>query len=62
MIKVDMLVDRTSIEILPNEGERYIYCGRLKLYEHEGDHFSFIARGGEGSLQDLKITEIGTIW
>ena len=61
-IKVDMLMDRTSIEVFPNEGERYIHYGRLKLYEHKGDHFSFTARGGEGALRDLKIIEIGRIW
>ena len=37
-VKVDMLIDRTSIEFLPNEDERYVYYGKLKLYEHEGDH------------------------
>ena len=61
-IKLDVLIDRTSIEILPNDGERYIYYGKLKLYEHEGAHFSFVARGGGGALRDLRISEMGTIW
>ena len=61
-IKVDMLIDRTSIEVFPNEGERYIYYGRLTLYEHKGDHFTFTARGGEGALRGLKVIEMDTIW
>ena len=61
-IRIDMLIDRTSIELFPNEGERYIHYGKLKLYEHEGAHFTFAARGGEAVIRRLKVIEINSIW
>ena len=61
-IRIDLLIDRTSIELFPNDGERYIYYGRLKLYEHSGDYFAFAARGGEAVVRELTITEINSIW
>lgn len=57
-IELDALVDRTSIELFPNHGERYIYYSRLKLYEHDGDHLIFRARGGTALVHELTVTEI----
>ena len=61
-IKIDMLVDRTSIELFPNDGELFIFYGRLKLYEHKGPHFTFNTRGGEARVRDLRVIEIKSIW
>lgn len=61
-IQIDLLVDRTSIELFPNGGERYIHYGKLELYEYEGPHIVLAARGGEALIRDLKVIEINSIW
>ena len=61
-VQIDMLVDKTSIELYPNNGERFIYYGRLKLYDHVGSCVAFSAREGEGIIRDLKIIELDSIF
>ena len=57
-IQFDALVDRTSIELFPNDGERYIFYSRLKLYEHNGAHLTFKTRGGVSFIHDITVIEI----
>ena len=53
-IQFDALVDRTSIELYPNDGERYIFYSRLKLYEHSGAHLTFKTRGGGNGRHPIR--------
>jgi sucrose-6-phosphate hydrolase SacC (GH32 family) len=59
-IKLHMLVDRTSIEIFPNEGLMPIFlCFPL---DTENKTLEIFARGGQPKIRKLKLSKLRSIW
>ncbi len=59
-LRLRLLVDRTSIELFANEGERYmplrvIPSDQLKTLD-------VFARGGQARIVSLQVHELGSAW
>jgi len=63
VITIEILVDRTSLEVFVNEGEAFFYAGRRNLYKFQGKHDLLLsAKGGEATVKSIKVSEINPIW
>jgi len=59
-IRLHILVDRTTIEIFPNEGLMPIFlCFPL---DTENKSLEVFARGGQARIQNLKLSNLKSIW
>jgi sucrose-6-phosphate hydrolase SacC (GH32 family) len=59
-IKLHILVDRTSIEIFPNEGLMPIFlCFPL---DTDNRSLEVFARGGQAKIHKLKVWKLKSIW
>ena len=61
-LTLDILVDRTSLEVFANEGQIYIPHGRQKLYEATNDGIKIFTKGGKVKVTSLSVTELKSIW
>jgi len=63
VITIEILVDRTSLEVFVNEGEAFFYAGRRKLYKFQGKHDIVLsAKGGKATVKSIKVIEMNPIW
>jgi fructan beta-fructosidase len=59
-IRLHLFVDRTTIEIFPNEGRMPIFlCFPL---DTDNESLEVFARGGQAEIQNLKIWKLKSIW
>jgi len=60
VIKLHILVDRASIEVFVNDGERSMF----KCFPLDTQNLSlrFFARGGKVKLEKIKVWQLGSVW
>ena len=59
-IRLHILVDRTSVEIFPNDGLMPIFlCFPLNT---ENKSLEIFAHGGQAKIQTLKVRKLKSIW
>ena len=59
-IRIEILVDRTSIEVFGNGGRVYMPCGVIP--PDEGGPLEAFARGGSAKLTSLEVFELRSAW
>ena len=59
-IKLQILVDRTSIEIFVNDGEYYMPMGSIPADDNKS--LGVYAKGGEAKIVSLVVNELESAW
>ena len=59
-IKLELLVDRTSLEIFGNDGRLYMPVGHILV--HNGGGIKLFSRDGNTKLDHLEVYELESIW
>jgi fructan beta-fructosidase len=59
-VKLHVFVDRSSVELFANDGERVL---SERVYPHPGsDEIELYAKGAGGKIVSLKMWELDSIW
>jgi sucrose-6-phosphate hydrolase SacC (GH32 family) len=56
----DILVDRTSIEILGNSGRMYMPIG--VILADKSKSIEIFTKGGNTNVESLEVIKLGSIW
>jgi fructan beta-fructosidase len=61
-VSIRVLLDRPMIEIIGNDGERFVTSPRVKPGPDEIPEVRAFARGGKATLLKLEVNELESIW